>query len=98
MNKITVITPTWNLAEFIRDTIESVIHQTHREICLQSVSAGREDRKVIGKEASGFCQPGIISFERQTDLQFLKDYDRELGSGTACADRTTENRSPVNLL
>ena len=32
MNKITVITPTWNQAEFIRDTIESVLKQTYREI------------------------------------------------------------------
>lgn len=32
MNKITVITPTWNQAEFIRDTIESVVSQTYREI------------------------------------------------------------------
>lgn len=68
------------------------------QACLQSVSAGREDRKVIGKEASGFCQPGIISFERQTDLQLLKDKDQELGSGTACADQTTEDCSSFNLL
>lgn len=30
--KITVITPTWNQAEYIRDTIESVVNQTWQEI------------------------------------------------------------------
>ena len=32
MAKITVITPTWNQGEFIKDTIESVIHQTHKDL------------------------------------------------------------------
>lgn len=32
MSKITVITPTWNQAEYIKDTIESVLYQTYREI------------------------------------------------------------------
>lgn len=30
--KITVITPTWNQADFIRDTIESVLNQNHKDI------------------------------------------------------------------
>lgn len=30
--KISVITPTWNQAKYIRDTIESVINQTHKDI------------------------------------------------------------------
>lgn len=32
MSKITVITPTWNQAEYIKDTMESVLKQTHRDI------------------------------------------------------------------
>ena len=30
--KITVITPTWNQAEYIKDTIESVVTQTYQNI------------------------------------------------------------------
>ena len=30
--KFTVITPTWNQAEYIKDTIESVINQTHKDL------------------------------------------------------------------
>ncbi len=32
MSKITVITPTWNQAEYIADTIESVLCQTHQNL------------------------------------------------------------------
>lgn len=32
MAKITVITPTWNQGEFIKDTIESVVNQTYKDI------------------------------------------------------------------
>lgn len=32
LSKITVITPTWNQAAYIKDTIDSVINQTHKDI------------------------------------------------------------------
>lgn len=41
------------------------------QACLQGVSGGGENREVFGKEACGSYQPGVISYDRQTDLQFL---------------------------
>ena len=53
MKKFTVITPTWNQAEYIEDTIQSVIGQTYKNLEYIIVDNCSDDgtREIVEKYA-----------------------------------------------
>lgn len=66
MKKFTVITPTWNQAEYIEDTIQSVIGQTYKNLEYIIVDNCSDDgtREIVEKYAK---EDGRIMYIREPD-------------------------------
>lgn len=78
--KITVITPTWNQAEYIKDTIESVVTQTYQNIEYIIVDNCSDDgtEEIVRKYMERYP---YISYIREKD----KGQADAINKGLACA-------------
>ncbi len=83
--KITVITPTWNQGCFIKDTMESVLNQTHRDI----------EYIVVDNLSDDETQSVVNSFTEKDDRII---YIREADKGQAEAINKGLNRATGDIV
>lgn len=80
--KFTVITPTWNQAEYIKDTIESVINQTHKDLEYIIVDNNSDDGTKVIVEGYMASDPRIIYIREEDHGQaeaINKGFERASG-------------------